>query len=745
MKRVLMKMAPDLKYDILTLVDEPFSKTLGEAEKLERARSAFQNLESTENEDSLYDYEKIIGFGKYSSYLLTGYSCDSAWGTPTMSATQLFWGFYDLDYTSHNKGVLLPHLHKLLERVQDPYVLYDWGKIITTPREALSPLVRLESSGLVTAVDIENNPTTNTIMRIGLSFQGGAVSLPWDEYESGQWGHVPALESLPLGESCAQFIRAILANPNITKVGHNVWHDINHLRARGFTVEGKFEDTLVQHATLYPDAPHNLGFVSAYANGTPPWKKDFKAGTEDKGLDVFVKRDPQELAVYNAKDCIATIRAWHVLQDELENTTRGQETYQEGLKKSAIAARMGDIGVAWDYEAAEKHKVRLTETLGKIQTSLNTLSGRDLNPNSTKQLVEYFVRDKGVVPTVFTGKGAPSMNDNALALLRPDKDPSIAHVAHGILAYRENAKLLGSYLKNIKVARDGRVHPEWKTWGAKTGRWACTNPALQTIPKIMRDLYRAPPGKFLIYPDQSQLELRTMAGLSKDLPAIQTFQKGIRVHTKNAQDIFRLGNAMPTEKQETFGKTAVYTMNYGGTPKTVWTRLRTMGEDVSLEFCEQLFESWFAAHPALKKYLDETYRFVDENLYFELPISGRRLQWWQKPTKQETANRPNQATGADIMDRALLILSEDIDWEDTVIIGQIHDAFLIETSDVLGTCEKIEKAMSYDWDIEIDGETHSLPFRCGFECSAKGGNWLTMTKYKTLADVRAAAEKGAFE
>ncbi len=727
------------------LLDAPAPKSASAGETMGRTKAAWAALEP---KLIAQGFTHVVGFGPFASWLITGYTCDAAWGMPQTINGQLRWGFYNLDHILDKRGVLIPMLYTLCQRVNAPVHQnpFDRATILCTPYEALQALRKRRSKKV--ALDIENNPSTNQIMALGLAWDNIAISVPWDEYESGKYGWVAPLSSYSEGAEIEELIRELLRDPEVLKVGHNINHDITALERRGVEVLNT-TDTLAKHHVLYPDAPHSLGFVGAQYCAIPPYKQDFKSGTEEKHVDAFVKREWHTLAVYNAKDCLTTLWADAALDREISNIPHGERLIAEQLEDFGIARQISRAGIMWDQHAADAHRIRLSEIQDKTLAFIRSFTDPfipELNPNSTKQLREYFFKHLKIEPVKKTERMAPSLDAEALAMMQANPDPRVSHVCKAIITYREAGKFKGSYLENAEqcVGADGRVHPDVRPYGAKTGRYSIKDPAIQTIPNKMRDLYRVPEGRFLIYPDFSQLELRIAALLAGDEPMLQAFEKGIRIHTQNAMDVFQSAYVVDDKVQETLAKNVVFALNYGGTAETIQRNLLANGYNVTLEFCESLVEQWYKAHPALKVYFEGAFKRATKDLFIELPISKRRLTWWRKPRKQETANWPIQATGADIVNRAMRVIAKRIDWERTKLIGQIHDAFLIETDDVLGTCELLQEAMVCVIPVTVNGRTYDLKFSIGYNISAKGGHWANTTEYKSIEKVREAAAQGTF-
>jgi len=76
----------------------------------------------------------------------------------------------------------------------------------------------------------------------------------------------------------------------------------------------------------------------------------------------------------------------------------------------------------------------------------------------------------------------------------------------------------------------GRIHPDWRTTGTDTGRWACKQPNMQNIPKHMRMIIQAEEGYELFISDYSQLELLTIALLAGDEDLVHFIVNGGDIH-----------------------------------------------------------------------------------------------------------------------------------------------------------------------------------------------------------------------
>ena len=169
-----------------------------------------------------------------------------------------------------------------------------------------------------------------------------------------------------------------------------------------------------------------------------------------------------------------------------------------------VCASLHRVGVHLDKQIASKLHVKYNNKLKEEEAKLAELVqglidskdtpynskrpfkiGRDFNPNSTKH-VGYLLNSLLECQASSTGK----------EVLKGINHP----VASQILKVREVTKLLSTYIDKMpnEIARDGRIHAEFKQIGADTGRFASQAPNLQNIPSHatdIRHMFRATPAK----------------------------------------------------------------------------------------------------------------------------------------------------------------------------------------------------------------------------------------------------------
>ena len=105
-------------------------------------------------------------------------------------------------------------------------------------------------------------------------------------------------------------------------------------------------------------------------------------------------------------------------------------------------------------------------------------------------------------------------------------------IAKAVLDYRAMAKLVSTYIDKLPECvnpNDGRVHCSFHQYGARTGRFASSDPNLQNIPSKnhdIRKMFKATDGYVLMSSDYSQQEPKVMTQMCQDPKMIKAYQEG---------------------------------------------------------------------------------------------------------------------------------------------------------------------------------------------------------------------------
>nr|DAX24187.1 MAG TPA: DNA polymerase [Caudoviricetes sp.] len=303
-----------------------------------------------------------------------------------------------------------------------------------------------------------------------------------------------------------------------TVICHNGTFDMPYLSKRLGIHVYHHEDTLLMHFVLDNLAgEHGLKPLARRWLRAEDWDSDAKSYL--KGGAYFENIPREKLYKYNIYDVYWTYELYKYFKPMLEKSKQALDFYKHRMRVTKVLSDVQTNGVAVSPDALDELEEKYKQQCADQLAVLRGIAGEDFNPQSSKQIKEYF-RSKGV--------SSPSYDAKHLKKLR--REGRETEFIDALLAYRYSSKVLGSYIVNVRHKRgeDGRIHPYYLPHGAKTGRLSAKGPAIQTMGRdsgIKRALVAAP-GCKIISCDYSQAELRTVAELANDEAMIAAFQPG---------------------------------------------------------------------------------------------------------------------------------------------------------------------------------------------------------------------------
>jgi DNA polymerase-1 len=282
-----------------------------------------------------------------------------------------------------------------------------------------------------------------------------------------------------------------------------------------------------------------------------------------------------------------------------------------------------------------------------------------------------------------TDKGQRSVDKNVLEEVR-GYHPAV----DALLRFREVDKLASTFLRTLPDFADqhGRIHPEFKALGAKTGRFSCADPNVQQIParselgKRLRQAFICEPCNKLVVADYSQMELRVLAHYSKDplLLSAYTSESEADLHTLTAARMFGASETEVTKTQRSVAKMINFGVAYGITPVGLFNRLRPQGVDVTEDQCERFIADYFKAYAGVRKFLTQVETRLKERGYVR-NLFGRRRRLSGRTAREirQAQNFVIQATAAEMAKQAMVRLHAALP-EGACLIATIHDEFIVE-------------------------------------------------------------------
>ena len=456
-------------------------------------------------------------------------------------------------------------------------------------------------------------------------------------------------------------------------MGHNLKFDIKFLKRAGVDITGPFFDTFLAHKLLYSRERATLtSLTEKYLSIT--LDKDFQ--TADWNNDVT-----EPMLNYAAADSLVLLPLYGKLVPLLEKH-RLNETAELEFKVLPVVADMELTGIQVDVT---KWKNIIEDVKRQLQQAKDELKEEfkdyTINFNSSQQVKQAF-KKFGITVT--------SVDQKVLREYVTDFP-----VIQKYLKYKELSKLLSAFTKSfLEKVTNSRLHPQYHQLGTETGRFSCTNPNMQQVPKNeIRTCFIAGQGKKIIKADYSQIELRILAEVTKDKRLVEAFRNGEDVHAITAAAVLKKPLDTITKDERQQAKAMIFGLIYGAGVDTFRRGAYAYGVNLTEAEATKLRNGFFAAYPSVKQWQQH------QGNKAETCTLGGRLRRWQRkdgpPKYNELLNSPIQGTGADILKRALVNLYQDVNGT-AKIIGTIHDEILLEVVEpeaeaVKGKVERIMK------------------------------------------------------
>lgn len=509
-------------------------------------------------------------------------------------------------------------------------------------------------------------------------------------------------------------------------VCHNGTFDMPYLSKRlGINVY-HHEDTLLMHFVLDNLAgEHGLKPLARRWLRAADWDSDAKSYLKGGAHFENIPRD--KLYKYNLFDTVYTYKLYEYFLPLLKNSEK-YDYYRYRMQVTKVLNDVQMNGVAVSLDALDELEEKYKQQCDKALVVLRSLAGEDFNPQSPKQIKDYFT-SKGV--------SSPSFDsDHLKKLLREGKE---VEFIDALLEYRYAAKVIGSFIANVrrKVGEDGRIHPYYLPHGAKTGRLSAKGPAIQTMGRdsgIKRALV-AEPGCKIISCDYSQAELRTVAELADDKAMIAAFQPGApdffddlmtkiwpeEFPTIEAYEAFKHEQPKTAKNRRALVKSICYGSNYGRGVPAIATAL-----EMPIDSAQYVYDQYMGSYAGLRDWQKRVRHSVgrkEENheretkfglTFNPLFVSDSNYN----STQNEALAFVPQSTANDICLNAAIKINEQVGQYGAKLIGLVHDATYVECPEE--TVEECSRMMEREMSKAATLVFNRVPFVAEAEV---GNNW----------------------
>jgi DNA polymerase-1 len=334
----------------------------------------------------------------------------------------------------------------------------------------------------------------------------------------------------------------------------------------------------------------------------------------------------------------------------------------------------------------EKYKEELGEIIRGYANQLREICGNpNFNPNSPKQIEEYLFTVCGYNPIKITRTGKRSTNSYVLEDIVAQNNLQDNDFVSVLLKYRELEKIYSTNIIPLLELRDQneRVHTTFLQHGTISGRLSSQGPNLQNIPVrddewSIKKCFVPAKGYKLVVADYSQVELRVLAHLSKDIAMTETFKMDGDIHNTTAK---LTGTSRQRAKAINFG--LIYGMSAGSLAKTL---------EIDYDDAQDYINRFFRGYPQAKNYIEGVYSESYKNGSVRT-LSGRLRHLDAERVialrndvrgsvgrfKRMAINSKIQGSAADIIKIAMIKLARRLEPFSARLLLQIHDELVIET------------------------------------------------------------------
>ncbi len=373
-----------------------------------------------------------------------------------------------------------------------------------------------------------------------------------------------------------------------------------------------------------------------------------------------------------------------VLNEELEEMGLARLYYDVELPLADVLGEMEEVGMPVDVSTLEEVGEEIEERIGEIEARIYEEVGHPFNIGSPKQLGEVLFVELGIPPVrkTKTGYSTDAKVLQQLAIEHP--------IADRIIAYRELAKLKGTYIDGLVklIGEEGRIHSTLNQTTTATGRLSSDSPNLQNIPirtemgTRIRDAFTASPNRRLVVADYSQIELRILAHMTGEPTLVQAFITGEDVHTRTASEVFDVRLESVTPELRRRAKMVNFGILYGISGFGLAMRLG----NVHPAEAERYIKRYLERYPKVTEFIQATLEEAEE-LGYATTLFGRRRYVPELRNQNKNVrklgeriafNARVQGTAADIIKVAMVDLAPRLPALKTDMLMQVHDELVFD-------------------------------------------------------------------
>lgn len=492
------------------------------------------------------------------------------------------------------------------------------------------------------------------------------------------------------------------------RIAHNAKFDCRWLVQFDAPISSNFDTMLAAHL-LDENRPKGLKALARILLGAPEWSINLASGKKAKPW--YLQYPLWVTLKYCALDTWYTMKLYDIFSTDLQSDTRASALFNNLIMPcSQSLVHIERKGIYVDQKKLEEAKNVVEWELSEIHSALEEFvdeedipDGMKMNWNASTNFLKWFLFEHlGLQPVAYTDTGALSTAEGVMKHLAKE------HEAAGYLAERVKwNKMNTSFVKPYKelVGKDSRLRTTFNLAGTVTGRTSSGKADkdkvtgatdikgvnLQQVPRdpLIRGVFGAPEGSFLIEADYSQIELRIAAELARERTMLSIYSRGEDIHMAMAQRLTGKPVDEITKLERTQAKSVNFGFLYGmGPDKFTEQAFKNYGLDLTEEEARAFRKAFFQQFPDLLKWHARQRRLAHKYARVQSPfgrvrhlpdIHSRDLGVVAEAERQ-AINSPVQATGSDLCLLSLALLDRAFRKRELTAspIGTVHDSILFE-------------------------------------------------------------------
>ena len=476
---------------------------------------------------------------------------------------------------------------------------------------------------------------------------------------------------------------------SILKIAHNIKYDQAVLKNYNLEISGPIYDTMIAHYLIDPEQRHNLDSLANNLLNYNPVKIESLIGK--KGVNQLNMKDVDltKIKDYGAEDADVTFQLYHILNKDIKKLKLSKLLHEIELPLTSVLLDMENEGINLDLNALSLFSIELNKNIDKLIANIKKEADEEFNLDSPKQLGEVIFGKLELDPKAKKTKTGQYKTDESTLLKLKGKH----EIIENILSYRKQKKLLSTYvdaLPKLISKRTNRIHTNYMQTVTATGRLSSNKPNIQNIPirsEMGREIRKAfcsrDSNHLLLAADYSQIELRIIAGLSKDESMINAFKNNQDIHTETASKIFKTSFEEVSRDMRNKAKMVNFGIIYGISAFGLSQRL-----SIKRTEAKEIIDNYFIQYPMVKKYMDSNIEFAKEKGYVETIFQRKRFLpninsangIMRGFDERNAINAPVQGSAADIIKLAMIKIHSEISRLKlkSKLLLQVHDELVFD-------------------------------------------------------------------